>query len=486
MPYRVPLTPKQQLKIQNLTEIEADKKLPEKWEDFARLCKIKSGNKIVQFEPYQYQIELSNLMDKYSNITVVKSRQLGITQAIVAKFLHRACLNPAYSAMIFLKNQDDSSNIARRARVMLSSLSEYVENESDNLGYMKIKGGGEIYFKNSSADGGRSYDSVSDFLFDEAAFSPNIESIYASSSSASAMVGDDSTKVIISTPSAKIGWYWDKLNSNNGDNNLENICKKVVSDELNPFYHWEDLNGDCKVIIHWKAHPIYSQKEDYLIYRKKQDGTTWEVINREYNLSFIDNEVSVFNSEVVRKNAVIQFEENVLEKTSYYIGVDTANMGNDYTVAVVLKKVSNEYHLINMYRKRKMTSDYDIFSIGDLIEKYKPKKVAIEVTGGTGLVYLEQLTSQYRSTEFEAIRTTGESKPTMIDRLILALEKEALKYPLNSPIVEEFLTYRRHGNKLEAASGKHDDCIMATAFALAVTPFKTKKSTFCFTSIATF
>lgn len=459
------------------------KPVPEKWEYFARLCQIKSGNKIVQFNPFNYQIKFSNLMDKHNNFVVVKSRQLGITQLIVSKFLHRAILNPGYSAMVFLKNQEDSSNIARRARVMLTSIPDYAIAENDNLLYLKIKNGGEIFFKNSAREGGRSYDSISDFLYDEAAFSPNIEHIYASSSASSAMVGDATNRFIISTPSAKFGWYWDRLNANNGCNDIEELCQKVVNGEIEPFYHFTDNNGDCKVIIHWRSHPIYSQRDNYLEYRQKQDGTSWEVVNREYNLSFVDTDVAVFSSEIIRKN-IIETEINRVNKAKFYMGIDTANLGNDYTVAVVLMLVADTYYLIDMYRKRKQNSEYDIFKISELLSQYKFSGVGVEVTGGTGQIYLEQLAKEFKSTEFEAIRTTGDSKPGMVDRLNLALEKGVIKYHKDSPLIEELLTFRRVGNKLEASTGKHDDCVMAVCFALAVSPFKAKKNPyFGFTSI---
>lgn len=481
--FRLQPSPKQMQKIGQTKILKKFEPIPEKWEDFARLCHIKSGNKIVQFNPFDYQIKLSDLMNVHNNFVIVKSRQLGITQLVVSKFLHRAIRNPAYSAMVFLRNQEDSSNIARRARVMLSSIPEYAQADSDNLGYLKLLNGGEIFFKNSAKEGGRSYDSVSDFLYDEAAFSNNIESIYASSSSSSAMVGDSATRVIISTPSAKFGWYWERLNSNNGDKNIEELCEKVVNNELEPFHYFIDDNGDCKVIIHWKSHPIYSQKTDYLKYRQKQDGTSWEVVNREYNLAFIDSEVSVFSSEIVRNNIVSFLPETTDKRAKFYLGIDTSTMGNDYTVAVVLMLLDGIYYLVDMYRQRQKTSEYNIFQIGDLINKYKPEKIGIEVTGGTGQIYLEQLSKQFQSYKFEAIRTTGDSKPGMIDRLLLVLEKGILKYLSNSPLIEELLVFRRVGAKLEASSGKHDDVIMSVCFALAVTPFKENQKKFSFTSL---
>lgn len=448
---------------------------PEEWSDFAKLCKIQSGNKMLNFHPYDYQIKLVELMQKHSIVVVVKSRQLGITQAILSWFLQKSILNPAYASIAFMKNQEDSSNLSRRIRVMLGSIPNYAEPESDNLGYLKIKSGGAVWFKNSAKEGSRSYDSIEDFLFDEAAFSPNIEAIYGSSSASSAMLGDEAGKYIISTPSAKIGWYWDFLNSNNGDKNVEEICERVSAGNLPPFYHWVDEKGVCKVVLHWKAHPIYSQNPDYLKYRQEKDGSTWDVIKREYDLCFIDSDVAVFDSQLVRNFAIGEFEDEVDQDAEYYLGIDCANLGDDYTAAPLLKHKDGIYSLVSLYHKKKSTSMYDIAQIGEIIEKYQPLKVGIEVTGGTGQVYKDSLESNHPDTEFIAIKTNQDSKLQMVELLILALERGMIEYPKKCKLLEEMLVFRRAGKKLSAISGKHDDILMGLVFGLAVTPFKNQK-----------
>lgn len=445
---------------------------PELWEDFVKLTKIRSGNQMVNFKPFDYQPKLVQLMQRYSVVQVVKSRQLGITQTALSYYLKKAINNQAYQAIAFMKCQEDSSNLARRTRTMLDSIPKYAKAENDNLGFIKIQNGGAIHLKNSAKEGGRSYDSVEDFLYDEASFSPNIESIYGASSASSAMLGDIGCKLIISTPSAKIGWYWDKLASDNPDGiDPEIICQQVAKGELPPFYYWIDNLGQCKVIIHWKAHPIYSQRPDYLEYRQQKDGTSWEVVKREYDLCFVDSEVAVFSAELVRNCAVGRWNKILDPNADYYIGIDTSNLGDDFTVATVLKKVGDVYSVCDLYRKRKMSSEFDIFQISELIQKYKPRNVGVEVTGGTGQIYLEQLQKLNKGSKFEPIRTTESSKQAMVDRLILGLEKAIIEYPETYPGVEEMLTFRRQGNKLGASSGRHDDCILSLAFALTATPF---------------
>jgi hypothetical protein len=451
--------------------------VPDKWVDFARLTTIKSGGQMVQFDPYLYQIIISDLMDLHNNIVCVKSRQLGLTQVAISKFLHRAAKNPAYSGIAFLRNSNDASAVSRRTKQLLAGLTEYVTPDSDNVGYLKLKALGEIYFKNSSREGSRSYDSVIDFLFDEAAFSENISQIYAASSPSSAMSGDKITKLIVSTPSAKSGWYWDKLNENNEGRDIEEICKRVASgdlyNEIPGLYWFEDAQGTLKLIVHWSVHPVYQQIENYLDYRLKQDGTDTETVLREYDLKFIDSAVSVFSIELIRENSTGKYESEMDDKCEYYCGLDTSTMGSDYTVFSVIKyhpKVDT-YSLVHMYRKRQETSASHIYQISKLIKLYKPECVGIETTGGVGQIYLEELSKMNYGTNFQNIRTTKDTKTTMVSALILGLEKRKFIYPENSMLVDEMLSYRRIGTKFEAASGKHDDAIMSVSFALTVSPF---------------
>ena len=457
------------------------KLLPDNWVDFAKLTTIRSGGEMVQFNPYPYQVIISDLMDSYNNIICVKSRQLGLTQIAVSKFLHRAALNPAYSAIVFLRNSNDASAVSRRTKQLLAGLTDYVTPDSDNVGYLKLKALGEIYFKNSSREGSRSYDSVIDFLFDEAAFSENINQIYAASSPSTAMSGDNITKLIVSTPSAKSGWYWDKLNENNEGRDIEEICKRVASGDLYkeiPGMYWfEDAQKTLKLIVHWSVHPVYQKIPNYLDYRLKQDGTDTETILREYDLQFIDSAVSVFNIELIRENATGEYEDVREPRADYYCGLDTSTMGSDYTVFTVIKHDVREdiYTLVHVYRRRQETSATHIYQISKLIETYQPVYVGIETTGGVGNIYLEELSRINYSTRFENIKTTRDTKTTMVSTVILGLEKNQFKYPENSLLIDEMLSYRRIGAKFEAASGKHDDIIMSVSFGLTVSPFLKEK-----------
>ncbi|MEO1762610.1 MAG: Terminase-like family protein [Cyanobacteria bacterium J06629_18] len=462
------------------------KPIPKAWEDFVRLCTIRSGGAMVRFDPYPYQLLLSRLMDEYNNIVIVKSRQLGVTQTAISKFIHRAAQNPAYSSMSFLRSQDDASAIARRSRQLLQGLEGYTQAENDSVGYLKLRDAGELYFKNSSKEGSRSYDSIIDFLFDEAGFAGNIAQIYAASSPSSALAGDAITKLIVSTPSSKSGWFWEQLNQNNADKNIEILCEQVAEGtlyrEIPGVFWWVDDVGTCKLVLHWRCHPIYSQREDYLEYRMKQDGTDLETVEREYNLRFIDSSVSVFSSDLIRLNTIDTYSDKPNKHTEYYCGLDTSSLGSDYTVFTVFEFKNNKLSLVHLYRKRHQTSEYHLYQISQIINKFNPQTIGVE-TNGVGSIYLENLTRDFRDLDFQGIRTSQDSKIQMISRMVLCLEKNQLLFPSDSPIIEEMLSFQRTGKKLEAASGKHDDVIMSAAFAVAVSPFSIEKIGFKFDTL---
>lgn len=455
------------------------KPIPQQWEDFIALTTIRSGGEMKRFDAYEYQKILVRLMGEYPNIVVLKSRQMGTTQGVLSKYLHDSCLNPAASNILFMRNGDDASAISRRARQMLLSIPEYAIAANDNVGYLKIKNGGDLYFKNSSSEGSRSLDSATGMLFDEAAFVENIQQIYAASSPSSALTGDKLQKLIVSTPSAKSGFYWDKLNENNGEHDIEDLAIQVsegkLYKEIPGIYWFVDNAGCCKLIVHFLSHPIYSQIPNYLEYRLQQDGTDEETVQREYNLRFVDSAVSIFTPELIRRNSVGTYENFRDMNSIYYCGLDTSTFGSDYTVFVTIKFKNNRYSLVNLYRKRQQTNEHHIYKISEIINLYQPIKIGIEITGGVGSIYLEQLSRLHYGVEFEAIRTSQDSKAAMISNLVLALEKEQLEYPTNCPLIDEMLSFRREGVKLQASSGKSDDCVMATAFGMIITPFNRKQ-----------
>lgn len=462
--------------------------VPNSWAEFAPLSQIRSGVRVVPFEPYEYQKRLIENVEKHYATVVAKTRQLGITETIANYFLWKAVRFPGYVAVVLSKGGADTSNVAKRIRVMANSLVPLgLEFENDAVTDLKLKNGGRIIFRPSTPNGVRGLESVSDILFDECAFVDLIEQIYTSAIPSTEMLGDAARLIFVSTPNGKSGFYWDKLALNNREIDAEKICEDIKEGKVEPIQYWTDENEWCKFIVHWKAHPIYGQNPNYLEDIRKKKQLSESSVQQEYNLSFNESEVIVFSNELVRVNAIGNYEKPDRSKR-YYLGLDTSTIGDDYTVAIVLSENKGSFNVASLYRQRKKSMEYNLEKVSQLIQDYRPAKVGIETTGGTGQIYLEQLTNKFPSIKFEPIKTTGDSKPQMIDRLLLALEKRKLTYAPGI-ITDELLSFRRVGTKLrqlEAVQGKHDDTVMSLAFALAVSPFNEKRSTFSFSSLETY
>jgi Terminase large subunit, T4likevirus-type, N-terminal len=432
------------------------------WEDFVAKIQIRSGGEMRPFSPYGYQVLLSNLIEKHNNIIVVKSRQLGTTQLVISKFLHRAALNPAYCGMGFFKRQSDADAIARRVNLLASGAK--LEIAKQNIGLLQLRNGAEIYFHNSSKEGARSYDSVLDLLFDEAAFCPNIGEIYGASSASSALTEDKVRKIIVSTPSAKSGWYWDKLSEGN-DDDIEAICRAVAAGELYSempgFYWFVDKNGDCKVVIHWRCHPIYGVREDYLNYRKKQDGTEWEVVLREYDLRFLDPAIEVFSAELV-----LDCEVDFKPPSGRKICSIGLYLSDRYMTAVAIE----DGFVVDCISENSPNPNSAIAAVDRLKSKFLVSQIAIKKADGG-----EELARRLRQRfgDSRVFEIPNSDFANVVARLQIAIEESAIRFPKyrnlkDPPISKQLRDFRRQGSKFSAPEGKRDDCVWALGFALEV------------------
>jgi hypothetical protein len=306
------------------------KHIPVVWCDFASICKIRSGNKLVNFIPYDYQIKLIEEIEKHQTTIICKTRQLGITETIVNYFLHKAITNEGYLAVIFSKTQSDTSNIAKRIRKQIDYLTDYCKLITNSLTDLEFQNKGRILFRNSTPNGARGLESVSDILFDESSFIDDIDEIYKSAIPCTTIVGKNAKIIILSTPNGQSGFYYDKLSSNNNNIDILEICEQIKQEKLPPYYYFTDNNNNLKFFIHWLGHPLFNKQRDtYLSDIKKQFDLTEETINQEYNLSFISSEKFVFNSLLIKKCAIGKKEENIKEGINYYIGLDTSTVGCD-------------------------------------------------------------------------------------------------------------------------------------------------------------
>ena len=450
-------------------------RVPDNWPDFARLTRIRSGGKIIPFQPYKYQEDMVEAIQNNYGTVVAKGRQLGCSETATSYMLWRACREPGFLGVVLSKGQADTANLCKRARMMADSNPELIELATKNLTDLRIVGGGRILFRPATPNGVRGLESVSMLFFDEIAFIPSIDLLYTAAMPSTEMCGSDARILMMSTPYGRNGFFYERLVSGNGNRDLLEEAEKCRAEGSDGVRSWVDENGWAKVLLHWRAHPIYSSDPNYIETTMKRKQMTETTARQEYDLAFSDSDVTVFPAEAVKNCARGGWESPDPDGT-YFLGVDTSTVGGDYTVAMVGRYEKGAVRVVQMYRQRKRTVDYNLDGIGKLIEEYSPMAVAVE-RNGCGQVFVEQLSKTWPRVRVDSIATTKESKSEMITRLLWALEEELVTFPV-SPIVDELLVYSRDGQKFGAPSGYHDDTVMAMAFLTTVSPLRFQSGTF--------
>ena len=428
------------------------------WLDFVKSCKIRSGGKIENFNPYEYQLKLVDLMNQ-CNVAICKSRQLGISELICSYFLFHAVSNPGYLGLIVSKSQRDSSLLARRIKRMIEGFDGEIKTKTDNIGDIEIEGGGRILFGNSNPEFYRGIESINHVFLDEFGFIEDIVNIRNAIKPAQLMLGENAREFVVSTPNGKNNEFFRLLNSGNKGISLMDEINCVL--KSGKYKYWIDSDGWCKFLISWHSHPIYGNKKDFLNNIKNSQKLTDDIINQEYNLSFLDGVKSYFSYQSI-KNVCILNRQNTVDG-DYYFGIDASNFGGDFSVCSIFKHDENGFKMVDYYRKNNQSSEYHLAKINDLISEYNPKCVAIEVTGGTGQVWLESLSMNNFTTKFKPIKTTEESKKYMLNRVKYLLESGQLLLLNDRILTDEFLNF---GSDLKAFSGKHDDLMMSICFAI--------------------
>ena len=438
----------------------------EKWEDFAELCDISTPKGVVKFKPYEYQKELIAQIEEHTTTVICKTRQLGVTETILNYFLWKAIKNEGYKAAVFSKGQEDTSEFSFRIRFSATALNLPIDSNSTRK--LRIENRGTIYYRNSRVNNARSLAGVCDLLYDENAFVDEIEGIFKAS--APCITTAENPKIIIlSTPNGQNNWFYDRLIDGNPDRDIAEICRQIRESEISPTQYWTDYNGKCKFFLHWKAHPDFRERKNYLEEIQKTTGMSKSAIEQEYNLNFAESDSIVFRTDLINKIFTGEYQLVFQPKEyTYYAGLDVATTGEDYLVFTIVaeSKVNGKFSIAEMYRADEGSFTQHLEQITRLLKKYYPLCVAIEITGGEGAIYRESLEENLPQYNYYSFKTSNATKQAAIDRLIYYFEKENITLPNDPEIKQEFLDFKRKGKKLTAKSGSHDDIIMAIAIAL--------------------
>lgn len=445
----------------------AQTQIKQPWPDFAKSTLIRSGKEMIPFTPYPYQIRTIELIEQYKRVLIVKTRQLGKTEAIGSWMVQNMSVNPAYSGVVFSKTQVDSSNVQKRASLMCATSG--IKLAADGAMRIATDAGGQVFYRPSTDDAGRGLESIHTLFFDEAAYPENIAKIYGAASPSQAMLGDDAVKIFCSTPNQKRGLFWSMLQDKNPEGtDILAICRAVrdgllYSDNIPGFYWFVDKSGWVKIFVHWRAHPVYSKIPNYLDYVRERDKLDEETLQREYNLTFDEAESAFFNDDHIDKMLCGQWADPI-PGHRYLLAIDTNTGGADYYCAGVIDITRSPYKLVAMYRRNKQTSDESFNATIDLLDRYRPHIGVVETNAG-GQLYLDGLTKARPRMRWEGVFSSQPTKLTNAGRLRLMTERSLLQLPDENVFRDEFRNFIRKGNKAEAAEGFHDDTVMMLAIA---------------------
>ena len=150
------------------------------------------------------------------------------------------------------------------------------------------------------------------------------------------------------------------------------------------------------------------------------------------------------------------------------VGVDFAQV-KDYSAVVIVAGTSEQAMVVEAHRVPRSDWNTQLEFIRERISPYPLATVIVDATGvGRGL----SSTLAFHLPEWtrEEFVFTADSKSRIIFALIRAFEAGTLKTPPDRTLLRELANFRGTRNELghtrfEAASGEHDDLIMALAMA---------------------
>ena len=457
-------------------------------QNFSEWCgtlRIKTPDGLRPFELFDWQRQTAELIvgDRAKvgrTIVLLSSRQTGKSSLFLALGAYAAQARQQHTTLFVHKTGKDSGLLARRLKRFLNG----VKLRTDSLGLIELLNDSMIHFRSSNpvrgADGaegaGRGLDSVDVLIVEEAAHTSNLAAVQGVVGPALTF-GNPRISVLIGTASNETSHYYKLLSqAAGGADKLEQILEQIRQGAIAPFQIINEKGpGPIGVISNWRCIEAFKQEPDFLGRVKSELNLSDEQIAAEYELKFsAGGDAAVFDFALVQAAATGELDgDDAIEPGGvYFIGVDPSSVGDDYTVCIVLHKKYDVYRVSRVYRKKKGASEAHLAHISDLIRLYRPVSVVCE-SNGLGQLYLEHLASACRSAYVEGHHTSLSSKELLISRINLALEKSAIMFPPDI-IRDELLSFRRTGanrQKLEAATGSHDDTVIALGLALSAAKY---------------
>lgn len=450
--------------------------IPDRWEDFAQTLTIRSGKGFKKFEPFPMQIQLSDLVDVHPFTMIPKTRQLGVSQWALSKILHEMLKTPGINCVCISKRNLDAYKLGRRMIQMIDSAS--IPTIRKSAAEIVLYNESRCVFAEPGDNAARSEDSVSIVLLDEFSAMAEPELTMAAALPTTSMVEDFKCWIVF-TPNGKSNYSYKLLSENNpAGMDLISTIKAVREGYLPPLYHWIDTDGWLKVLLHWRAHPVFSQNPDYLEHVAKSQKLPWKRVLREHDLSFDEGEMQFIPDEDIDACAILEEYQDSEEDCKYYAGLDSSSVGRDYFAFAILKDCGDRLALVHLYRARRRSMKRHLVRIGQLCQDYGIEAAMVE-SNSFGQLYYEELSQDYRDVAWMRFNASQRSNIEILERMLMRIETRTLLYPSDPIVLRELrgLEADPISGRIEAGNSGisgdseddelHDDVPRAIALAIA-------------------
>ena len=276
------------------------------------------------------------------------------------------------------------------------------------------------------------------------------------------LIDNDGEMWIIGTPRGKNWLYLESLNFQARSDYCLFVNAPSLGCDRNP------LTYELERIPHPLENPDIKFSEVQNLY----NTTPWHTFQQEVIAVFTDSFGSVFGdvASVVQFGLVGHISQlETPDGLSYVGGLDLARV-NDYTVASVFRTDGKQ---MAIYRFNGLSWEAQIERVISITEEYKCSWSIDSTNIGAPIIErLKNLLSDTRlAVSIEEVYFTPQNKKSLIDGLIVAIEKKNIELLDDAAQYKEMTsyTYKETPTKLlktSAPKGQHDDIVIANALAV--------------------
>jgi hypothetical protein len=442
---------------------------------------VDKQSNVITFRENPIQAILNRSNSRYKQI--LKARQFGITTNEVIKMFDNTIFTKNVTNCILAHENDAVKKIFRIVKRAYRFLHPEFKPKPDRGGGSKY----EMYFPDLNSliycDLESRGDTINWLHCSEAAFMDLDR--FISTSQAVPLNG----KITLESTANGIGNFFYETWTDKGNSFEKHFYPWYMHDEYKIDQKIKDLSQDELGLIESckKKYKITISTEQ-IAYRRQKKKELKEKFVQEYpeddntcflmsgqnvcDLEFVSRKLKELSEPISEKDG-LQIFEHAKNGVNYIIGADTAQgINGDYCTASVIRADTRTEAAFYRGKIKPIRFAHKLADIGKLYSKGHRKPLLGVEKNNHGHAVLQELTEhiQYANVYYykkgePGWLTTTLTRPIMVNDGIEAIESEFVQIK-SKETFREMLTLVNINGKIQAASGKHDDCVMATFIAI--------------------